>query len=155
MLLKLTLQVHIFCHFCPAVSGPIYPGVCLTYFRKGKQRESEGLAASVEGTSDVQARSEGFQLLVFLEEHSFVNLHCVSVHLTLYFQILKGCCQNIKYTSNEVLLRGVPRAFMSRNYFILKDKGVPQVIKMKAFGLEGLESNFKKWKENLQQVKGL
>lgn len=75
-------------HFLSLLSScvrPNLPGVCLTYFRKGKQRESEGLAASVEGTSDVQARSEGFQLLVFLDEHSFVNLHCVSVHLTLYF----------------------------------------------------------------------
>lgn len=116
MLLKLTLQIHILCQFCPSVSSQIYPGVCLTYFPKGKQRESKGLTASVEGTSGVQARSERFQLLVFLGQHNFVNLHCMSLHITLYFQILKMCCQNMKCTSNEVLLRGVPIAFMSINY---------------------------------------
>lgn len=116
MLLKLTLQVHILCHFCPAVSGQIYLGVCLTYFPKGKQRESKGLSASVEGTSGVQARSKHFQLLVFLGQHNFVNLHCMSLHITLYFYILEVCCQNNKCTSNEMLLRGVPIAFMSINY---------------------------------------
>lgn len=114
--LKFTSQVHILCHICPAVSGQIYPGVCLTYFPKGKQRESKGLTAFLEGTSSVQDRSERFQLLVFLGQQSFVNLHCMSLHITLYFQILKVCCQNIKCTSNEVLLRGVPIAFMSTNY---------------------------------------
>lgn len=52
---------------------------------KGKQREGKGLTVSVEGTSGVQARSECFQLLVFLGQHSFVNLHCVSLHIILYF----------------------------------------------------------------------
>lgn len=33
--------------------------------------------------------------------------------------------------------------------FIFNDTGLPRVIKMEGLGLEGLESNFKKWKQNL------
>lgn len=69
------------------MSGQIYPGVCLTYFPKGKQRKSKGLTVSVASASGVQARSERFQLLVFLGQHSFVNLHCMSLHITVFLDL--------------------------------------------------------------------
>lgn len=80
------LEIHfVGSHSLSRLSSCVRPNLpwCLpNIFSSGK---TEGLTVSMEGTSGVQARSEHFQLLVFLGQHSFVNLHCMSLHITLYF----------------------------------------------------------------------